>query len=407
MLATSIPTLGGEPKFFEAVYGLRKKRRRPVIRLSSTWDNGTFFGWSNLSELHIAKDKDNDDRKNDERHEVGSSRASSMRRWMETSEESATNPRFGEVRSIWRSISQRHSLSVRVLVVHKRTNFELHGERVEQNIRKGGLLKKANLERLKKAHEQHYGSLERLKSFLAGCGANYVVIAREADWPVADFDLYLTLGGDGTLLSVARHLEADKKIVGFRSSDASVGYTCVGSVEQELVESVLKDEYPWISVSRIHVYLKEVHTGESHFLPPALNDVLYCNANPAATTRYKISLDGAAESQKSSGVWVSTGVGSTAGIKAAGGGELPFDSRQFQFKVRELYHAPGERFNHAGQTFDPDQISLKIENRCEKAVIALDGQHCMYPMDFGDQLCIKRGPNLYIAAPSLIGIGRT
>src|SRR5205085_3194359 len=54
-----------------------------------------------------------------------------------------------------------------------------------------------------------------------------------------------------------------------------------------------------------------------HRLPPALNDFLLAHQQPAATSRYRLRLGPRAEDHRSSGLWVATPAGSTAGIHSA------------------------------------------------------------------------------------------
>ena len=68
----------------------------------------------------------------------------------------------------------------------------------------------------------------------------------------------------------------------------------------------------------------------------ALNDVLIAHQHPAATSRYLVRLGRISETHRSSGLWVSTPAGSTAGIRSSGGAVLPLRSRRLQFRAREL-----------------------------------------------------------------------
>ena len=44
-----------------------------------------------------------------------------------------------------------------------------------------------------------------------------------------------------------------------------------------------------------------------------INDVLIAHKNPAATSRYLLELNKTKEEQRSSGIWIATPMGSTAG----------------------------------------------------------------------------------------------
>ena len=73
---------------------------------------------------------------------------------------------------------------------------------------------------------------------------------------------------------------------------------------------------------------------EGRRLQPALNDVLVAHVQPAATSRYRLTLGRRSEEHRSSGLWVATAAGSTAGIRSAGGRPMPLTSRRIQFRAR-------------------------------------------------------------------------
>ena len=62
----------------------------------------------------------------------------------------------------------------------------------------------------------------------------------------------------------------------------------------------------------------------------ALNDVLFAGSSPAETVRCRIRVGRCEEFQKSSGVWVASGPGSTAAIHSAGGKKMPLRSHKLQ-----------------------------------------------------------------------------
>ena len=127
--------------------------------------------------------------------------------------------------------------------------------------------------------------------------------------------------------------------------------------------------------------------------------VLFANISPAATTRYTLRLGERKEEQKSSGIWISTAAGSTAAISAAGGTVFPILDERCQFFIRELYSPPdneGELLRKG--IFNPDNDRLAIENHCEKAMLATDGQHGFIRLEFGDRIHFKKGPKLKLCS---------
>ena len=121
---------------------------------------------------------------------------------------------------------------------------------------------------------------------------------------------------------------------------------------------------------------------------------MYCNTNPAATTRYKVSHKGQEEDHKSSGIWVSTPLGSTAAINAAGASPLEATQRDCQYWVRELYQDPNGSYQLQQGVFDPSSDVLEIENYCRDAIVALDGHHAQISMGFASKVRFHSGPDL-------------
>ncbi len=292
-----------------------------------------------------------------------------------------------------------------VLVVAKKTNLELHGETIRKRVQ-AGLIDPVYFELLESTHADHYTCLHELYSLLTKLGINYSTVNRGLYWPDLDtLSAVITVGGDGTVLEASHHILDNRLIlVGVRSANTSVGKLChcafdgLAPMIQLLAENKLKP----LSVARLQARVLSAETGKVFVTEPILNDFLFANASPAATTRYKIAVGDQIEEHRSSGVWISTPCGSTAAILAAGGKAMPLKSREFQFIIRELYDvnsASGKK-SLANSPFDPDQIPIRIENLSEKAVLACDGSHGTVHLTFGDTIHFERGPDLRLAAPS-------
>lgn len=288
-----------------------------------------------------------------------------------------------------------------VVVATKTSAWQRHSLWYEEQFRRGSLAE-ADYERIRRADSEHLETVQKVKEAFSAAGLDFRCVPVDSpDWAIdSNTEVLVTLGGDGTLLT-ASHRVGNQAVTmfGLRSSGTSVGYLCAGGLERlgELVTSIQKREFKVLLAARFHGEIHAAGQSEVKLTPPALNDFLYSNANPAAMTRYKLSLGDRHEEQKSSGMWLSTALGSTAGILAAGGVSQPRQDRNFQFVVRELYRIAGKNFYLVNGFFDPDKKILTIENRCENAILAADGNHSVTELGWGDRIVFKRSMSLRIA----------
>lgn len=288
-----------------------------------------------------------------------------------------------------------------VLVVTKTTNYELHGARVEAKLEQGRISKESLL-RLKTAHDEHYATLKRLHEVLARNLVDYIEVTREHEHPpLGNYEAVITVGGDGTLLAASHRMVTGGRLYGIRSSPSSVGYLCCAGPDEieVLVQGIVADTIPTVTVSRLSAEIYRVDTALIDTTPPVLNDFLYTNSNPAATTRYKLSFQDHTETHRSSGIWVATAAGSTAAILAAGGERRPIEDLKAQFKVRELYRLGHVQPRLDGALFEAGQDVVEIENRCPEAILALDGQHGIVPLTYGDIVRFQSAAPITLGRP--------
>lgn len=146
-------------------------------------------------------------------------------------------------------------------------------------------------------------------------------------------------------------------------------------------------------------------------LPLALNDVLFCNSHPAATSRYEVSVfeDSAQpkleralhpddtelerrillEEHVSSGVWVSTAAGSSAAISSYGLQRLPLSSRRYLVAVREPYFRPGTLCTLTRSSLDGCHQTLQLRSHMDKAIVAVDGPDFSVQIDRNQAIYLR------------------
>lgn len=210
--------------------------------------------------------------------------------------------------------------------------------------------------------------------------------------------LVISVGGDGTLLATSHWVAGDTLLLGVNSAPrSSVGYltfvrrATLAHVLGRIANGHLKPQ----AVARIEAEL------EGERLAPALNDILIAHEQPAATSRYRVQLGRRAEDHRSSGLWISSAAGSTAGIRSAGGQPMPLDVRRLQFRARELYRARGPAaVLESG--FVEENRQLVVESAMEAGWLYVDGSRMAVRFPFGARATFRVAaqPLLLFADPA-------
>ncbi len=224
---------------------------------------------------------------------------------------------------------------------------------------------------------------------LQRAGFSFEQMDREAfDTLESDVDLVVAVGGDGTVLDVS-HKVIGVPMIGINSDpERSVGYFCAdnaagaAAVFQRFADGTSRS-------TRLHRIALTVD-GVRHPYP-CMNDLLVTNGNPAMMSRYLLSDGESAERHSSSGIWISTPAGSTAGIRSAGGTVLPLDGPLLQYLVREPYATGqarypmlrGVRYLHEG---------FNIRSLMDGGMIYMDGPYIEVPFALGAELELSEGP---------------
>jgi NAD+ kinase len=201
-----------------------------------------------------------------------------------------------------------------------------------------------------------------------------------------DFDLVITLGGDGTLLW-ASHLVGSQPMLAINTAPRdSVGYFCGGTkdnLEQTLV-AVLEGTLSPTKLARMQVSIDGVVVSRR-----VLNDVLFCHECPAATTRYLIRHHSVEEEHKSSGLRIGPAAGSTAAQRSAGGKVLPPSSQQLQYVVREPYVPDGAKYKLLRGLVSQHQ-TLVLTSKIHGGRVYVDGPHVRREVALGAEVVLAR-----------------
>jgi NAD+ kinase len=292
-------------------------------------------------------------------------------------------------KGIPRATSARGRTRPRVLVIYKKSTYQVMvGER--KNPRARALLerKDRSVERMLASHEDHVHTIAETRSLLERLDVDATFRYRAAADKTEHFDLVISLGGDGTLLT-ASHLVGAQPVLGINTAPRdSIGYFCGGTKDnlEEVLVSAVKGTLRGVELARVQIALDgEVLSRR------VLNDVLFCHEIPAATSRYLIRLGDVEEEHRSSGLWVGPAAGSTAAQRSAGGRVLPPTSHQIQFVVREPYVPNGTRYKLAKGLFSDGQ-QLVVTSKIHGGRIYVDGPHLKRGVALGGEISVRRSP---------------
>ncbi len=249
-----------------------------------------------------------------------------------------------------------------------------------------GLLNSQEVKRFRKTHENHFWTLAYVEAVLKHKKLKFTKFCRGSSINYERYDLIITVGGDGTFLEASRDLK-DQVIWGINSDPSwSVGRFCSGNPKnfETMVDRVVQGKVPVRKINRLSLSFDDGTQSMD-----VLNDLLICHQNPGALSRYYLTVGGVKEEQKSSGVWISTAVGSSGGICSAGGKLLSQESNNFQYRPRELYRGRGRIYRLMGSILKPVQ-KVKLLSLMREGVVFVDGSHVCLPFSFGTGLHVER-----------------
>lgn len=275
-----------------------------------------------------------------------------------------------------------------IAVVYKFSALESYSPR---QIRKHRELNPELSVRLEAAHDDHSRALDRFRKLLQSTRASITYFERDSLQQSLDaYKLVVSFGGDGTFINASHFIERSVLLGVNSSPENSVGHYCRFNLKsaaatkrlETQLAAMLEGKKPAIAETE----LLRMHVGVQGRAVafPVLNDVLFTEANPAATSRYTLRYRRSTHHQKSSGIWVTTPTGSTAAYASAGG--KPFRQKELRFIVRELYSDDGRRLG-AGSVKSGE--TLGIVSSMMNGALFVDGSHHRVPIALGEHLHIR------------------
>jgi NAD+ kinase len=209
-------------------------------------------------------------------------------------------------------------------------------------------------------------------------------------------DLLVVLGGDGTLLSVAREVGSQTvPILGVNLGTLGFLAEFAPSEEREILERVLRGEYD--TYPRMRLDVRAVRAGQELFRSHALNDGVITRAHLSRMIHLEASADGVpVTTYYGDGLIVATPTGSTAYTLSAGGPILMPGARVFVL-TPICPHALTQR---PIVLPDSTRLAISVHPRDGAAHLTVDGQLGL-SLEDGDRIEVSASPHPahFVASP--------
>jgi len=209
-------------------------------------------------------------------------------------------------------------------------------------------------------------------------------------------DLLITFGGDGTLLSVARHAPSSVPILGVNMG--TLGFLTEVALEEfpECLENVLAGSYK--SESRVTFDVHVEGPGRDQRNYRVLNDATINKSALARIVEMKVTVAGLFLSTfRADGLIVSTPTGSTA-YNLSAGGPIVYPTMNAVVITPICPHMLSNR-----PIVVPDELDIEINvlARNQEIFLTLDGQEGL-PVGERDRVCVKKSAEsvLLIQSPN-------
>ena len=268
----------------------------------------------------------------------------------------------------------------KILVVYKRSAFELYSESRDPGVRDFMARPGADVKRMERSHRIQKKARARVTAVLDRLDCQVDVLSRGEFKGADGADLVITVGGDGTFLHVS-HAVRNVPMVGVNTDpNASVGFFCTATAFN----------FDWVmrnleNLPRTILHRMEVTVDGQALAELALNDAFYAHENPAAVTRYRLRVNGRSRYRKSSGLLVCTAAGSTGWMYQEGGEVIPIDDSRIQYISRSVR---GETPGFAGE--------IMLQSLTREAQIFVDGTPVVTDIPLGAEIILRGGHPLTV-----------
>jgi NAD+ kinase len=295
------------------------------------------------------------------------------------------------------SPQKSHFLKPNVLIIRKRSLLELLHLKKSQRITTY-LKKYASChDELIRAKLAHTKTLEVVTQVLDSHNCPYDIHTRASFKPsfLKNVDLVITIGGDGTLLEIARYLKTIP-ILGVNSDPKkSIGHfcSCNSDTFATLFDAYIKQELSITKIPRMSItidgktseqlILNDVYVTNQNHGEMIRLDVTYTKEKTRVTSKSvfnkkeKNTLE-VTFASRCTGFLVATSAGSSAWMYNEGGTIQLMHDTQLQLKELGKRH-PVHNFTY----------SVKLVSHMPKGIVCIDGSHRTMKFGFGQELELK------------------
>jgi NAD+ kinase len=268
----------------------------------------------------------------------------------------------------------------RVLLVAKTPLLRrFDGASIDRIVARGAL----DRGRLDNAVRNHDAALIATRAAFTDCDVHEVCVDHLTSQDTAGCAVIVTVGGDGTVLA-ANAISADLPLITVNSDPGgSLGVFARTDATRiaAFAEAWRRGAVAVESIPRLEVSIDD--GAPMRFL----NDCLIASCNPAAMTRYVLEVDGQQERQRSSGLWIATAAGSTAGIHSAGSASVSPHQSALLYRVREPFDGHGRLRIREGIQSPP--VGLRLIPAMPDVTLFIDGPHRRHALTPGVAVDIR------------------
>ncbi len=238
---------------------------------------------------------------------------------------------------------------------------------------------------IKATHDQNEQCFQTVDRVLRGSGLEYLSVFRHDDVDYNGVDLIVTVGGDGSFIDAAHHIDSTVAVLGVKSATSSHGHFCLANSEN--FELVLQNIRAGFVRPRKLARLSMTVDGVQIPLQ-VVNEVVIGELDLAGTNRYSLAVNGRTERQKGTALVVSTAAGSTGFLRSACGIIQPILARRFQYKPLLPILDPEERQDLPGGLVSP-RGELRVMSGMPEGLLHVDGKYLKFPFKRGSELVVR------------------